>query len=392
VSRVPRIVAIDAVRGLALFGIFLVNFASRTVGGFRVEGSLDGLLQWLVDAFLRERVFTLFALLFGIGLAIQAANARAAGRSFLAQSMRRLGTLLLAGIVNALVVGEGEVLHVYAVCGLVALAIWMLFPRALLPVAAACWVLFALIPVWLAGAAPVPYLPTEALADASLLEQVVQRAPVIAARWTSPAWLAGRLEVLAMIVLGLWVGRRGVLRDPEAHRQVLRRVLWASGAVALVGLLWDPMCRGLSGLFSPEAVDRTLGRWSVETAATTLQRPAAALFYGLAAFLLFTRPGRHPVRDALVPLGRVALTVYILHGVVGRLYFSQSGLSLYGIRYAPGELLALATAFAFAAASAAWLRRYSFGPFEWLWRAATYLSWPPWRRRPNDPAPASGRS
>jgi uncharacterized protein len=368
------------VRGIALFGIFFVNFASRTNGGFRVEGNLDGALQWLIDAFLRERVFTLFALLFGIGLAIQAGNARAAGRNFVAQSARRLGTLLAAGIVNALLAGEGEVLHIYAVCGLVALGIWMLSPRALLLVAAACWVLFALIPVWLPGAAPVPYLPTEVIANSPYLDQVAARAPLLVARWSSPAWLAGRLEVLAMILFGLWVGCRGVIADPARHRQGLRRALWISGAVAIIGLIWEPLCRGLAELWTPAAIERTLGRWSVETAATTLQRPAAAVFYGLAAFLLFTRPGRHPVRNALVPLGRAALTVYILHGVVAGLYFSKSGLSLYGIRYASGELLALVTAVAFAVASAAWLRRYSYGPFEWLWRAATYRSWPPWRR------------
>jgi uncharacterized protein len=385
----PRIIAIDAVRGLSLIGIVLVNFSVPTYGGFRVAGPADALLQWMIRILLLERIYPLFALLFGVGLAIQVRNAAAAGRAAAPQTLRRLGALLLVGLANALLVIEGDVLHIYALCGLVAMTLWAIAPRALLPASAACWAALAFRPVWLPGAPAIPFLPTMLTAQGTFAEQVAARADLLVARFGSAAWLSAQLEVVSLILLGLWVGRAGFLAAPEQHRHCLRRAMWVSLGIAILGAVWEPFCRLAALVLPAGVVDRTLGRWSVEVAATTLQRPATAAFYGLAAFLFFVRPDAARMREAVGPLGRAALTAFLMQGFVGRWLFSSYGMSLYGMRYLPGELLALATAAILAAASAAWLRRYFYGPFEWLWRAATYLSWPPWRRA-REPVPPTG--
>ncbi|HET7470913.1 MAG TPA: DUF418 domain-containing protein, partial [Gemmatimonadales bacterium] len=55
------------------------------------------------------------------------------------------------------------------------------------------------------------------------------------------------------------------------------------------------------------------------------------------------------------------------------------GLRLRPYIYAAVSLLCFAVV---AAASVAWLRRYRFGPLEWVWRTLTYAEAQPLRRAP----------
>jgi len=44
-----------------------------------------------------------------------------------------------------------------------------------------------------------------------------------------------------------------------------------------------------------------------------------------------------------------------------------------------GLALAIALFLADAALSRWWLMRFSYGPFEWLWRSITYARWQRWQ-------------
>jgi uncharacterized protein len=79
--------------------------------------------------------------------------------------------------------------------------------------------------------------------------------------------------------------------------------------------------------------------------------------------------------------GRMALTNYMVQAALLDLLASSYG---FGLRlrpylYAPAALVCFA---AVASASIAWLRRYRFGPLEWVWRTVTYARRQPLRRLP----------
>ena len=72
-----RIVALDVLRGFALLGILFVNimnFGGVASLGQEWTGFADKAVQGFIQFFVRSKFLTLFAMLFGIGFAMQIAR------------------------------------------------------------------------------------------------------------------------------------------------------------------------------------------------------------------------------------------------------------------------------------------------------------------------------
>jgi uncharacterized protein len=125
-ERLPHI---DVLRGMALFGVLMVNLES----GFRrpllehvsrqgdVPSYADHIVEPLIAAALEFRAITIFSFLFGVGIGIQSERSTSRDvnvRSFL---LRRLGWLLVMGAAHLLFVWNGDILALYAVCGILLL-------------------------------------------------------------------------------------------------------------------------------------------------------------------------------------------------------------------------------------------------------------------------------
>ena len=147
VAPAERIESIDALRGFALLGILVVNtlFFALPVGvGLSTPGSgpagtpsgdEDWLAWWIVNLLFQYKFMTLFSILFGVGAAIQFERTRRAGRSFSGFFARRMVVLLGFGILHAVLLWYGDVLAVYACCGLVLLLLIGLPNRVLVLIA-----------------------------------------------------------------------------------------------------------------------------------------------------------------------------------------------------------------------------------------------------------------
>ena len=95
------------------------------------------------------------------------------------------------------------------------------------------------------------------------------------------------------------------------------------------------------------------------------------------------------LRSALADVGRLALSNYLLQSVIGLVLFAGAGLALFGqLPRATLYLLVPAIWLLQLGLSVRWLRRYRFGPREWIWRWLTYGERPPLRNPP--PADESG--
>src|SRR5215470_19387264 len=111
-----RLPAIDTLRGIALFGILVVNLAAFHSGlgvGFgglgKVDSATDAMILWLFTG----KFILIFSFLFGWGVHTQAAR-----EAFRARYLRRLLGLLVIGVVHGAFLFHGDILATYAILGL----------------------------------------------------------------------------------------------------------------------------------------------------------------------------------------------------------------------------------------------------------------------------------
>ncbi|MEM8998324.1 MAG: DUF418 domain-containing protein, partial [Acidobacteriota bacterium] len=135
-----RLVALDVLRGFALFGVLLVNVpfaALPTSEALRPAPGAGGSELWgwiLVKALAETKFVSLFSLLFGIGLVLQLGRAEARGGDT-GFYRRRLAILGAVGLFHGLLLWQGDILFPYAVAGAVLYLLRRRSPRALVRVA-----------------------------------------------------------------------------------------------------------------------------------------------------------------------------------------------------------------------------------------------------------------
>jgi len=377
-----RIEAIDILRGLALFGVLVVNL----VGSFRISfleyfylpdparAWHDRIADTAIRIALEGKALTIFAFLFGAGLAIQHerwSRTRGDARPLL---RRRLAVLSVFGLAHLLLVWNGDILLEYALVGMAAL--WFLdepdarLERWIPGLLVASMVLPSLALLW--------HLPD----DAELLDQIIQANVIYGTgTWVDirmqslreflrlAPMLAGLLpQTLAIFLAGMLAWRRGYLREPDAHARELL-------GIAAVGL-------GVGGALTVfNLIDRE--GWLFFLTAVTLSIAPLVLAAGYAAslmLLLRSVPTRRALA-AFASLGRMAFTNYIMQSLVFGFVFYGYGLGLFG-RLGTVRALAIGlTVYLLQLAfSHWWLGRYRFGPLEWAWRSLTYGEPQPMRR------------
>jgi len=387
VLRQERIEAIDILRGLAILGILIVNMGLFSLP----EGTaVDGTAQRLIYFFAQEKFKALFSFLFGLGLAVQMMRADARGVHFLPLYARRLGVLFLIGVAHFLLVWDGDILHDYALLGVVLLLFRHSSPKTLLVGAGALLAIPMLfyglttysaitghvnpqVKEWItyengADDAATSEEFSDTYARGSYAELVTLRASELP-RDMSPD--TDDAYVLALFLLGLYAGRRRIFHDIPAHLPFIRRVQrWglivgvAGNAAFAAGGSFDP---------SPRSVAQNVGRLCLVVAA-----PAMMLFYASTIILLTKREIWRRRLAPLAAVGRTALSNYLLQSLICTTIFYGYGLALFGkVGPSLGLLLTTTIFLIQIPLSVWWLRRFQFGPVEWLWRSLTY-----WQRQP----------
>lgn len=385
------------IRGFALFGILLVNltFFSTPFHAILLDtpwwtAGPDRAAEFAIRTLAEGKFYILFSLLFGLGMAIQMQRAAERGRDFAGYYVRRLLVLLAIGAVHALFLWYGDILTAYAIFGFA-----LLFFRRRQEKTIFIWALVIyVLPVLLSGAATglleVARLVPEAAANiersfAAQNESYQALATAALENYAHGTWRAAFQQrlvdnrdilfgyfflgptVVAMFLLGLYVGRRRILHDPEQHLPLLRGLArWGlpSGLLLNIGY-------AVGAEFTNPAVPT----WQWWVAYVLLCAGAPLLSFGYAAALvLLLRDGRW--RRHLSPLasaGRMALTNYLLQTVICTTIFYGYGLGLFGRvgpRYWP--LLAIGVYAVQLVLSTWWLHRFRYGPMEWAWRALSY--------------------
>jgi uncharacterized protein len=174
-------------------------------------------------------------------------------------------------------------------------------------------------------------------------------------------------KILAMFLFGMYAYRRGFFQNLAAYRPFLRRVLIYGLALGLIGNIAMAWLAGNEAPFppSPMGLAGVIGY--------SFGVPSLALFIIASIATLWQRDTWRPGLGYLAPVGRMALTNYLLQTVICVTLFYGYGFGLFG-KF--GALQATLTALAIFACqivlSSVWFRYFAYGPMEWIWRQLTY--------------------
>jgi uncharacterized protein len=389
-----RIATLDAIRGFALLGIFIMNMPLFNTSFF---AGADGTRLWpqwwdrsaeiVRDVIFSGKFNSMFSMLFAIGFTIQLERLlqrepqRAVGIY-----ARRIFWLLMFGILHACVLWTGDILHMYAILGFLLLALRKLPDRIVVALIVLCLAYPALAGVvrlmtmtpqdveqvtgvmqqWQAA-------DNAVYGHGTFLEAVRHNTQAMILYYTNPqlrwSMLGGYVQILTTMLFGLLLGRHRFFQNITAHLPLVRRVQWW----ALAGGL---------------ACGIVFGAWEA-TAANPMQpsvwKIVAGTCYvlcrvGIMAFYVCTLiRAMHSTtwcrRLAPVTLaGRMPLTNYLMQSLIGTFLFYHWGLGLWG-RVGPALDLVLAVAIFFmiqVPLTHLWLRNFQLGPLEYLWRVLTY--------------------
>lgn len=395
-----RIAVLDILRGFALLGIVLMNVEALSgpldLAFTGIDPHWHGLDYWAdaaVYVLVQGKFFTLFSLLFGAGFALMAERAEAARRAFAPFYLRRTAALLLIGLCHAWLIWSGDILVMYALVAIALLACreapirWLPAMGVLTYLCAA--VMMLLLGAMMGAAAyadPDNTQARDAIAQAqqaielqrqayghgSYAQATLQRLRDFATQLSAVVVVGP--EVLGMFLIGSWFSRSGALVNPAGFAPLYRQLRWGALPVGLAMMLgsaiWQPYLA--PGTFTPASGVA----FAINSVASLL------MCLGYLAWIVHARAAL----QWLAPMGRMALTQYIAQSLVCTWVFYGYGLGHF-------EQMPRATQLPFAlgvfavqlVASHWWLRHFRFGPLEWVWRALTYLQWPPLRRAATRP-------
>lgn len=407
IEPAKRIQIIDVLRGFAVLGILLVNMelfshpVQLAVAPMDTSAAwVDRAAVWTVRFLAEGKFYSLFSLLFGLGFALQMTRAAEKGVRFIPLYTRRLLILLVIGLIHVYLIWVGDILTLYALLGFILILFRKTSPRALIHWA----IVLLLIPVLFyafavgmtalgstqPGVAEQIQRDFEAQRQAYLAD--IQRAYKVYAsggfveitiqRIYDMSFVASSSlpflapSVFAMFLVGLWFARKKVLEDLEGNIAFFRKLLvWG----LIIGIIGNILFASLIGPDSPRFIPGL--RVFVATLGQSFGAPALSLFYVAALVLLSRKPTWQQRLAPLAQVGRMALTNYLGQSVICTLIFYGYGLGLFGqVGKAAGLLLAVVIYVAQVWFSGWWLKRFQYGPVEWLWRSLTYLKWQPMRK------------
>lgn len=393
VAESDRIAAMDVLRGFVLLGILVMNIQSFSMPlaaymNPTAYGDLTGANLWvwgISHLFFDQKFITIFSMLFGAGIILMTSRA-GAGASRIHR--RRMGWLILFGLLHAHLFWYGDILYWYGMVGLVAFLFRNKSPRVLLVAAAVFIVIGSAVPAGMGLAMPADTLaeirdrewqPTPAIVAEELaayrggpLAQAVHRSPTALTFETFYLIFMG-WKLLGLMLVGMALLKLDVFtaRRPPADYLKLAAAGFAIG-LPLVAF-------GMRQNFAHDwSVDYSMffgSQWNYWGSAFV-----SLGYIGLFMWIV-SRGALSALTARLASIGRMAFSNYIFQTVAATTIFYGHGLGLFGSVERTGQAAIVLGIWAVQlAVSPIWLKHYQFGPLEWVWRSLTYGAKQPMRR------------
>lgn len=420
-----RIDALDALRGLAVLGIFVINIIGfsmpeiafsnpKAAGG---DGFVNYGLWTFTTVFAEGSMRGLFSLMFGAGVILFTERALYPDGPIRIADLfyRRTIWLVIFGVAHSyLLLMPGDILLIYGLAGLFLFPLRILPPRLLAGLSGAVlaglvlWALIEELPETALGheasaiearaaaGAEITDAEQETLEEwretykgnwplaGELREQIEMRTADAATVFSSNAKIVAlysdtgsliywTLDAFMMMLLGMAFYKWRIITAERSLKFYL--ALAACGyAIGLSFRIWAVFQRWEAD-FSP-----ILWAWGTFDEAG---RMAVTIGHVGMFFTIWKAAASGFVMRALTATGRMALTNYISQTVIANLLFTGIGFGLYGSLDRTGVYgIMVVIWIAQIAFSMWWLQRFRFGPLEWGWRCLTYWRSQPLRKSP----------
>lgn len=367
----------DLARGFMLLLIAMayagMYLTADDIGGYGAPfggSAVDRTASALAALFLENRAFPLFGVLFGIGMVMMIDAARAKGRSDAETRRvirRRSVWLLVFGLLHAFLVFPGEILAAYGLTGL--LFGWLLF-RSDRAVGIATWIAIAYYAIVIGGGTIAAGLAGgsetwEGIVGYTTLEDWTTR---LAGAVGAPLINVLFFPMVILVVLGIRLGRKGWLQDPDSHVPALRKAAAIGVSVSVAGAL--PLT--LAGLDVLEVPDEAfMPLFGLQILTGVAAGVGYAALFALIGRRLQRRPGA--VTKALAAAGQRSLSVYLFCSVGVAVLLHPDLIGLGDHLHRAGAMAVAFGVWAVGVALAAWLAaKGRKGPADALLRKLAY--------------------
>ena len=400
VPESERLQALDLLRGFAVLGILVMNiqmFTMPMAAYFNPhalgEPTFRDLAIWSINHVLADQKFmTIFSLLFGAGILLMTTRAAERGARPALLHYRRMGWLLVFGLVHAYLLWHGDILVLYALCGMLVFPARRLAPSTLLTIGLVTLAIGSALSV--AAGMAFSGAPPEALRQfqsfwspsaeeiaaetaafrGAYVEHLPWRAAYAFDFQTTELFMWGLWRAGGLMLLGMALFKFGILSGARPRGFYARQGAVGFGiGVPLVA--W--------GLYRHHATGwNVIDSFFIGSQWNYWGSILVSLGWIGLLLTLWHAGAFRALIERLQAVGRMAFSCYILETVISTLVFYGHGLGLFGtvdrlqqMLFTVGVWVILLTV------APLWLARFGYGPLEWIWRSLTYGRFDPIGRR-----------
>ncbi len=405
VRQAQRIVSIDVLRGFALLGILVMNITAFALpmaaywNPHAIEESrMDYVVWYVFHLFADMKMMTIFTLLFGAGIVLMTQRAEARTGKSTGRHYKRMGWLLVIGILHHVLLWFGDILMMYALCGMIVYLFRRLSVRWLFAIGTVLIILTSLL-MLLWGWSWQFWPPEEQLnfgkmwqpnaeqladqyallRDGTYVENLRVRG-VSAAFSPVLAFVFGfGYRTVGLMLIGMALFKLGVFNATLSKRTYVRMIIGGFGIglpIIIAGVAaqdynnWETQFGFFFGIQF-----NLMGSLAVATGWIGVVMLACQM--NVLAVL----------QRALAAVGQMALTNYLLHTIICTTLFYSHGFAWFGSMSRTELYIVVGAIWCVQlVGSPIWLHYFRFGPAEWVWRALTYWTLPTFRRRTSERA------
>jgi len=393
-----RFASLDVIRGLAILGILLMNIQSFSMPGAAylnpsAFGDLSGLnfAAWLFSHLLADNKFmSLFSMLFGASILLISDKQQATGKPPWRLHYSRNFWLLVFGAVHAYLIWYGDILFPYAICGMV---VYFFRKRSVRFLLISSIILMSVASgLYLLSGYSMPHWPKESMdemvqmwspAEAELQKEIESYRGSFGEQLPNRIESAIELQTFVFLILGFWRISGLMLMGMALYKSGFFTMQKSASQYLKWGLLTGVVGFLLVGV---GAWKITQSKWSLEYAMFFGYQwnywgsvlVAIAYASGIQWMLKRSKTESNAILSKLQhvfsSIGKLALSNYLLQSILATVIFYGFGFGLFGnvnrISQLGFVLVIWSVNIAF---SLLWIRRFRYGPFEWLWRSLTRM-------------------